>query len=911
MKKWGLIPCVLVVLRALVGGGGAGHAEAQGQTKLAVTARAGYGDSGSYLIGEWVPVRVTLSNPAGADSLRVLVQVQSKGSDDSVTAGLYAKAVDLPSPSRKEVTLYAFSGGYTRRFRVQVFNNSVSVATVDVDAEPLEPPANTIVAIASSDPSLLNAMKGEPVGHIVNSLPPGGYSSYGGPYGSPYSPYGQTYGTGANATVAHITLDDIPTLSQALDDLGAIIFDDVDTGSLSEEQLAALEAWVSRGGMVVVTARPGGADATVGLGGMSPVNVAGSRNVTSLRSLEDLVGVHGPVSGGVPAIGVTGPVSVGEATVKPEAAASSRALAVQDGVPLVVERDLGLGHVVYMGLSPGLAPLKSWDGTIPLVKRVLADRALRFSYGGFLRFSPSRGYYMGSLYDTYGGMFALPGLELPSPLLIGFFLLVYIIIIGPVNFIVLRRMRRTELAWVTMPALVLLFSVGAYLIAFQSKGGDLVAIRANVIGTYPDVEQATSIQHFGLFSPVRRTYNLSLPADSVITEMNSYGYYQAGSDGAAAVVGGNPTTINNVNINTWSLKGFVAEHTDKAESPVETNLSLGDNVIAGTLRNRTNTPLQDVALVRGDAVRYIGYLAPGQQIDVRLSVSANRFNNASPGSLIPPPSGVFAPQPGFSYPYSGGQGNSAEQRTYNRKIELLSAALYPLVADMPPIDLNVVVLAWGPSAPAAFGVDGYSTSSEELNVWASLAPVGVSANEAPALNSGLVPYSIYAPGNSPPLVPWNGSNALPNAPGGPGAVPTFPPTVAPTSVPSFGTPTPAGGGTSAPLPGIHVSPYADIQFRLPPGTKPDKLTFDYSIARISTDGDIDLMAYNVTKGSWDVVGTWADSSGGRVTSTSGSLSIPNPVQYTGPGGEVTLRIQPRGTDTTLTDAMFSLGLNGK
>jgi len=907
-RKRALVLTLVVILLALVGGSGA-RVEAQTQAKITISARAGYGDTGAYLIGEWVPVRVTLNNPAGGNSLRVRVQVESKGADDSITAGLYARDVDLASPSRKEVTLYAFSGSYTRRFSVTVVERGTTLATADAAADPFEPPMNTVIGVVSSDPALLNSMKGEPVGNILNSLPPGGYSSYGG-----YIPPGQTYSTGATVTLAHMKLDDIPSLSQALDSLGAIILDDVDSGSLSDEQRAAVEAWVSRGGTLIATVRPGGVDTTAGIDGMLPVTVAGSRSVSTLRGIEELLAVSGSVVGGVPALIVHPQLSVGDATLKPEAESTSRVLAMQDGIPLVVERELGNGHMLYLGVSPGLAPLKGWDGTVPLMKRLLADLSLRFSYGGFLRFSPSRGYYGGTLYDTYGGMFAVPGLDLPSPWVIGGFLLLYIIIIGPGNFIVLRRMRRTELAWVTVPVLVGLFSVVAYLLAFQSKGGDIVAIRANAINTFPDVEQATSVQHFGLFSPVRRTYTLRLPADSLITEMNSYGYYQAGSDAAVPVIGGNPTTINNVNINTWSLKGFVAEHTDKAQSPVETHLSLGDNVIYGTVKNSTTSPLQDVALARGDAVRYIGYLAPGQQIDVRLNVSGRRFDNTSPSSLIPLPRGVSTPVPGYAYPYTGGQGNSAEQRTYNRKIELLSAALYPLVADQPPTDMNVIVLAWGPSPPSAFEVEGHSVGADELNVWTSVAHVGVDTSEQPRLHSGLVPYTVYAPGNNPQVIAWSGGSSLPNPQvGGPGMVPT----VAPTLVPSIGpgvtiiaTPLPQGGYAPPPL-GIVISPYADVQYRLPAGVKPNSLTFNYSIAQLSSDGEIDLLAYNVSKGNWDRIGTWTHDPAGRVSSTSGNLPIPNPAQYTGPSGDVTLRLQPKGTSATMSNATLNMTLNEK
>lgn len=190
-------------------------------------------------------------------------------------------------------------------------------------------------------------------------------------------------------------------------------------------------------------------------------------------------------------------------------------LASQDGVPLAAMRDVGEGHVAYLALSPGLAPLKNWDGLVPLFKRLMAEykigstssamgasiAAYNYGYSGY-GYGSSSTFSMfstGGVFNTFGGLFDLPALELPEPLGIAIFLFVYIVLIGPINFMVLRRMRRAELAWITIPALVLVFSIGAYLIGYQSKGGDLIMIRANVAHSAPGVQLASARQFAGSF----------------------------------------------------------------------------------------------------------------------------------------------------------------------------------------------------------------------------------------------------------------------------------------------------------------------------------------------------------------------------------------------------------------------------
>jgi hypothetical protein len=865
---------IVAFIAALLLVTGTAPAWAQGATqpKLILSAQAGYGDTGAYLMGEWLPMRVTLANPPGGASRRVTVRVNT-GSASQNTLGLYQQEVDLPAQSRKEVTLYSYSSDFSHRFRVELYEGGTQIETADAAADPYEPPTGMLVAVASSDSSFLNALKGEQLGHVVLPLAVGGYG-YTGQLPNP------------STTIAHISLADLPTLSQALDSLGAIVVDDVDSGVLSPEQRESIEGWVARGGMLLVTYRVGGADTLAGLDSLVPVTVSGSRTVSSLSSLSDLVAT--PLT-------TTGSISIGNASVKTDATfvSSTRVLAMQDGVPLVAVRDVGQGHVVYMGASPALAPLKGWDGLPALEKRIFSERSLRISYGAGLRFGPNnRSFYGGAVFQSYGGMFDLPGLELPNVWMVGGFLLLYIIIIGPLNFIILRRMRRTELAWFTIPVGVVLFSVVAYMLAVGSKGADLVSIRVNAINTAEGVPVATLEQHFGVFTPLRSTFRITLDANSAVTEMSPYEYNQVrGSNSSPVSAGGGTTTIDNVNIDTWGLRAFVAEHTAALESPLQADLHLGDNTITGKVKNRTTGPLQDVALTRGDAVQYIGYMAPGEEADVQLPVVTSLYNNSSPERLLPMPAGVTNPQ--VSYYSSSGPTNAAAQREYDRKINALSVALYPLMSGEAPPDMNVILLAWGPSPQARFSIDGHIIQEKEENVWAGTVHVGASQSDQSRLDSDRVPYRVYAPGNSPSVPPMgSGSYLVFTAPGGQ----TQP-----------GIPQPVPTTTSGiPVVGLDLAPYVEFRYRLPAGVQPQSLYLNYSTSDTAPPppgSPLDVLAYNVRSGVWDHVGT--------IGSVSAKLqqAIPNPTQYVGAAGDVTIRLSSPDGSTLNVNGAFHLALN--
>src|SRR5207302_7445984 len=95
-----------------------------------------------------------------------------------------------------------------------------------------------------------------------------------------------------------------------------------------------------------------------------PVKTSGTRSLATLQGLADLVAT--PIT-------PTGSVLAADAALRTEPLLQARTLASQDGLPLVAIRTFGEGQVAYLALSPGLAPLKTWDGLVPLFQRLLAE----------------------------------------------------------------------------------------------------------------------------------------------------------------------------------------------------------------------------------------------------------------------------------------------------------------------------------------------------------------------------------------------------------------------------------------------------------------------------------------------------------------------------------------------------------
>ncbi|HEV8266876.1 MAG TPA: hypothetical protein VGR00_01530, partial [Thermoanaerobaculia bacterium] len=119
----------------------------------------------------------------------------------------------------------------------------------------------------------------------------------------------------------------------------------------------------------------------------------------------------------------------------------------------------------------------------------------------------------------------------PSRALLSLLLLAYLAAIGPLDYLVLKRFRRLSLTWATYPALVLLFSFGAYAAATATKSLDnlrYVAVRDLLpeSGVYhEEIDSSLFMGHGGRFRfGVRPASGLALPVS--FGDDDPYGRWQ-------------------------------------------------------------------------------------------------------------------------------------------------------------------------------------------------------------------------------------------------------------------------------------------------------------------------------------------------------------------------------------------------
>lgn len=624
---------------------------AQEQAPLLIEARALYDGTSKY--GEWLPVVVGLQNNGTDIRGRVQVRIQGSGNQE----GIYAQPLELPRGARKEVTIYTIPNNFARRLLVEFVpeGNAAdeAVVTTEVEITPVRNISFMAAAITGG-------------GQGLQAL--GGINFRGERRDD-------------RAILVPLTLETLPDRPEALRTLDLLILTGVDTSSLTPRQQAALEQYVVLGGMLVLG---GGADANRVLAGipesLHPVSLVNEVKLDALESLNYLTGEPVRVNGPFPAAQA---VALRDSLIR----------LYESTLPLIVEREVGHGAVFWLALDPSLTPFDAWTGVEEFWLALLAERA-RYP----LDLPPDAAPRQFINYELYSAVQNLPSLDLPQLQLLIPLLIIYILMVGPVNYFILRRRKRLELAWVTIPIVTFLFSLGAYWLGFQLRGSDIIVNQVAVVEAIPASEAAYIRSMIGLFSPRWDSYDLFVEGNALLSPAelvsDPYNNNANASRSGGILMQGEPSFVQDMNINQWSMQTVMAESLAISGYGFEAELQTADNKLSGSISNGSDYLWKDVVIVLGHEYVELGDIPAGSSKEVKLPYSQEikQLNSRSlPEELYPynyDPNNLYREQEVrrqvLSSLYDNGSGSTSISPIANSRSPVLLAWL-----DEPSLEVTI------------------------------------------------------------------------------------------------------------------------------------------------------------------------------------------------------------------------------
>ncbi|MFQ5401498.1 MAG: hypothetical protein ACE5E7_18110 [Anaerolineae bacterium] len=552
---------------------------------ISLTAKAGF--DGYYKPEAWAPVHILVANQGPGLEAELRVTTGSAAAGDRV---IYNSLLSLPTQSQKQVTLFVYFSSFASDLTVELFNDEGQL-------------------VSSSRTNPITQMTADDLLYGTVSSNPGEFSYLGA-----------VSGERARAKVASLDITQLPEATAAWNSLDILVMDDIDTGQMTAGQLEGLRGWLNTGGQLVVTGGPGWQKTAAAFTDLLPVQITGSETIDDLPALSQFAGL--PFRDAGPYLVATSSLRQGELLIH------------QDGLPLLARHDVGQGSVFFLALDPKLAPLADWDGREAVWAEITRSVPFRPLW--------ERGFHNG--YAASSAVTSLPSLALPSTAQLMLFLLIYVTAVGPANYLVLKRLNRRELAWVTVPILIIFFSGLAYATGFQLKGNDIILNQMSVAFGRAGNEQVRVQSLLGLYSPRRATYDLILPGDVMARPFERNYGSMIGSGNLDAVTRGRNLTLAGIRVDVSDTETFIADSYQPAPPiSAQASLHISGNALelAVNIQNDSDMTMGNATILLGSTAISLGDIPPGGTLS-----QSDKIGGTGGGSIVTPGAPVFVPPPG-------------------------------------------------------------------------------------------------------------------------------------------------------------------------------------------------------------------------------------------------------------------------
>lgn len=330
---------------------------------------------------------------------------------------------------------------------------------------------------------------------------------------------------------------------------------------------------------------------------------------------------------------------------------------------ILARRDIGLGKTVFLAFNPLEPPFTRWPGKRLLFSKILHPIDSARAKGYLDAFQTSLNDNEPRPYTPYSSTSSMQyppaadpfSTELPPTGRVLWILVGYFVAIIPVNFLLLKKLKKGELAWFTAPLISVAFAGAFFAAAKDLYSAKLSrATQGLIVATQAGTDDVF-IGRSQMFFPQGGEFDLKMAGVESIGPARSpydyyYGYRRQADDNALDDL--NPVDVGHVvishmDVNNLAFRELAYQQISTPSRWVKVDLNRETHKL--TLTNISSYDLADCsAIVAGETFQVAPHLAPHSSKTVSLPASISRqvVEEQTRGGPAPYSGG---PQPALQY----------------------------------------------------------------------------------------------------------------------------------------------------------------------------------------------------------------------------------------------------------------------
>lgn len=542
-------------------------------------------------------------------------------------------AVELPTNTRKRIFIPMFApGGRFFQWNARLLDDRKKIQAERLNLQP-------------------KIMAWE--GHILGALP----RSFAG---MPAFPEAQQTRPELKPQVARLLVEQIPDHPITLESLDSFYLNSEKALDLKANQIASLLAWLHAGGHLIISIEQlGDITATPWLQQLLPAQLKDMASVTFDDQLMQWIRTEPPNSLSKPirqAFSHRSPnsrrpsaplESKQYSSIEPDSFLSASQIPVATGSlldgqilvstgnkPLIITANRGRGRISLLTFNPEREPFRSWKNRAWFWSRLVEIPGFWYSTADIQAYG---GLHIDGVFGALIDSRQVRKLPVQWLLLL---LVVYLVVIGPLDQYWLKRINRQMLTWITFPTYVVLFSLLIYFIGYKLRAGRTEWNELSVVDLLPRGPERAELRgrtYASVYSSANATFPIAFLPPSPEAENRTHAALRGemidlygGRDGNRGAILQNGNLFRGeIFVPVWTSLLYVNDWLQPGPMPITASVTHQQNTIQVVVHNLIPQPLSDARIVIKGAVHELGTIPPGESktfaLDPATGIQLSQF----------------------------------------------------------------------------------------------------------------------------------------------------------------------------------------------------------------------------------------------------------------------------------------------
>lgn len=189
-------------------------------------------------------------------------------------------------------------------------------------------------------------------------------------------------------------------------------------------------------------------------------------------------------------------------------------------------------------------------------------------------------------------LYDIPGLRPPDLKVFALFFFIYLCAIGPLQYLILKILKKNYLLWVTFPTTILVFTLGSFGYSKFTQSNERRITNVIVREIFPESNSRQTFQVYGTVLSQAGTYDIHAVPENSFLRKNSFQNFQYVPE-PYVLEEDLPRQITGEKIKNWTFKTFDAISVENGPYPITVTAHIVDNELTGVVQNNSPDELTD------------------------------------------------------------------------------------------------------------------------------------------------------------------------------------------------------------------------------------------------------------------------------------------------------------------------------